>query len=114
MIRSSPMPGRIGLARPSRISTSRRSRASDIFLIAKTLKAPPGRSRGFFSRLIGAESLDQFVGAGKQHRRALESERLRGLEIDHRLELGRRLHRQLTRLLTLEDAVDIGRRPSEH
>ena len=37
----------------------------------------------------------------------VEAERLRGLEVDHQLELGRRLHRQVARLLALEDAVDI-------
>jgi hypothetical protein len=32
---------------------------------------------------------------------------LRGLEVDHQLELGRRLHRKIGRLLTLENAIDI-------
>ena len=42
----------------------------------------------------------------------VEAERLGGLEVDHQLVLGRRLHRQVGRLLALEDAVDVaGRAP---
>ena len=42
----------------------------------------------------------------------VEAERLGGLEIDHQLVLGRRLHRQVGRLLALEDAIDVaGRAP---
>ena len=42
----------------------------------------------------------------------VEPERLGGLEVEHRLILGRRLNRQIGRLLALEDAVDIaGRAP---
>ena len=42
----------------------------------------------------------------------VEAERLGGLEIDHQFVLGRRLHRQVGRLLALEDAIDIsGRAP---
>ena len=37
----------------------------------------------------------------------VEAERLRGLEVDHQLVLGRLLHRQIGRLLALEDAIDI-------
>ncbi len=39
--------------------------------------------------------------------RHVDAESLRGLEIDHQLEPGRRLHRQVARFLTPEDAVDI-------
>ena len=42
----------------------------------------------------------------------VEAERLGGLEVDDQLVLGRRLHRQVGRLLALEDAVDVaGRLP---
>ena len=45
-------------------------------------------------------------------RRHVEAERFGGLEVDHQLVLGRRLHRQVGRLLALEDAVDVaGRAP---
>ena len=42
----------------------------------------------------------------------VEAERLRGLEIDHQLVLGRRLHRQVGGLLALEDAIDVACRLS--
>ena len=43
----------------------------------------------------------------------VEAERLGGLEVDHQLVLGRRLHRQVGWLLALEDAIDIACRAPE-
>ena len=43
----------------------------------------------------------------------VEAKRLRGLEIDDQLVLGRRLHRQVGRLLALEDAIDVAGRAAE-
>ena len=40
-------------------------------------------------------------------------ERLRGLEVDDQLVLGRRLHRQVGRFLALEDAIDVAGRAPE-
>ena len=57
--------------------------------------------------------LDHLVGAGDERRRHFKAERLRGLEIDHQLELGRRLNWQLGRFLALEDAIGIGRREAK-
>ena len=57
-------------------------------------------------------SLDDLVGAGEQHRRHVEAERLSRFEIDHQLILGRRLHWQVGGLLTLEDAVNVTGRAS--
>jgi hypothetical protein len=57
-----------------------------------------------------ASLFDHLVGAGEQRRRHLKAERLRSLQVDHQLVLGRRLHREVSGFLALEDAVDISRR----
>src|SRR5215469_1294799 len=59
-----------------------------------------------------AELLDHVVGAGEQRWRDRETEGLCCLAIDYKLVLGRCLHRQVGRLLTLEDSVDIAGRAS--
>src|SRR5438093_4185954 len=53
--------------------------------------------------------IDHFVGAGEHARRQLKTERLGGLKIDNEFVLGWRLHRQVGRLLAIEDAIDVGR-----
>jgi hypothetical protein len=59
------------------------------------------------------QSFNRLVEAREQHRRNVEPQRLRGLEIDHKLELGRLLNRQVGGLLPLEDAIDVtGRLPA--
>ena len=48
-------------------------------------------------------SLDHLVGAGEQRRRHLEAERLRGIQIHNKIELGRLLDRQVGRLLVSDE-----------
>ena len=50
---------------------------------------------------------DHLVGALLEMQRHVEAQRLGGLEIDDQLELCRRLHWKVGRLLALEDAVDV-------
>src|SRR5215831_5120363 len=55
---------------------------------------------------------DHLVGAGEYCRWNCETQRFSGLEIDHQFVLGRRLDGHVSRLLALEDAIDVaGRSP---
>src|SRR5258708_7074833 len=52
---------------------------------------------------------DHLVGAPQKHGRHVEADRLGGLQVDDKLELGRKLSRQVVRLRAAQDAVDIVR-----
>src|SRR5262249_61947491 len=64
-------------------------------------------------RIPRAASFDHFVGALLEQERHVETERLRGIEIDHKLELAGGLDGKFTRLRALEDAIGVDRRSSE-
>src|SRR5215510_1328276 len=53
-------------------------------------------------QLCLAHSFDDLVGAGEQHWRHVEAERLGGFEVDHQLVLRWRLHRQISWLLPFQ------------
>ena len=55
---------------------------------------------------------DQFVGGGDERRRHFETERLRGLEVNRKLILGRRLYRKVGGLLALEDNLTVPTMPT--
>src|SRR6516225_9511437 len=57
-----------------------------------------------------AHSLDHLVGKRDQFVWDLKSERLGGFEIDGKLELDRRLHRQIARFFAVQDAIEVRRR----
>src|SRR5438876_1572772 len=65
------------------------------------------------TRWARGSSLDHLVGAGDEGWRHLEAECLRGFQLDHELELGRLLYRQVGRLLAFENAtgIDAGESP---
>src|SRR5262249_32630232 len=55
---------------------------------------------------------DHLVGAGENRGWNIEPDRFGGLQVDDQLVFGRRLHRQIGRLLALQDAIDVaGRTP---
>src|ERR1700722_12879442 len=63
------------------------------------------------SMIIGpASSLDDLVGALLQQQGHFETKRHRRLEVDHQLEFGRLLDRQVARLFAAQDAVNVSRR----
>src|SRR5262245_19154116 len=50
---------------------------------------------------------DHLVGAVEQRTRDGETEFLRGLKIDHKLEFSRRLHWKRAQLFAMKDAIDV-------
>jgi hypothetical protein len=72
-----------------------------------TLRARFGREQMQQRRALRSELLDYFVGTSLQCQRHNQIECPGSLKVDHQLEFGRRLNRQIARILALKDAIDI-------
>jgi hypothetical protein len=57
--------------------------------------------------MVARLSLDHLVGAGEQGGWDIDADRLGGLEIENQLEFGRLLDRNVARLRTAQNLVDI-------
>jgi hypothetical protein len=75
---------------------------------AAAVQCPLSANRVILNRGKTASLFDQLVGALLEEQRHVEAERLGGLEVDRKLELGWGLNGKLARLLALEDAIGIG------
>src|SRR5262249_50540437 len=73
---------------------------------------PTATAKAFCCGQSGA-LLDDLVSAFEQWPRHHQASRFRGLEIDHQLVLGGRLHGQVSRLFALEDTIDVRGRISK-
>src|SRR5262249_26145360 len=63
--------------------------------------------------IYGASSFDHPVRTHKQRLRYGQAEHLRGFQVDHQLELGRLLDRQVAWFRALENAIDVMGRPTK-
>src|ERR1700756_1033074 len=64
-------------------------------------------STGWIAPACLAHSFHQLVGARQNRWGYGETERLRGLEVQDHLELGRQLHGEIARFLAAQNAIDI-------
>lgn len=83
-----------GRRQPSHGGTSRMMREYHVRICEGLGVQLPGSTRHLQTHAVqrNPTSLDNLVGAGKQHRCHCKSERFGGLQVDDQLELGRRLH----------------------
>src|SRR5215831_13722632 len=59
-------------------------------------------------RPLSDSLFDHLVGTAEQWQRHCDAERLGGLEVDHHLVLGGSLHGQISRLVAIQNAIDVG------
>src|SRR6516165_10011224 len=76
----------------------------------QTLRSANAMSALCQKRTLERRLFDNLVGTAKQRWRYGEAECFGSLEVDDQLDGGRRLHRQIGRLLAFEDAIDISGR----
>src|SRR5215469_8521972 len=70
-------------------------------------------SKADMSNRSKEQTYSHFVGAGKHTRRNGQTQRLHGLEVDHKPVFGRRLDWEIGRLLALKNSIDIARSEPE-
>src|SRR5262249_9724877 len=81
----------------------------------RTLATTPHRTQEYVGPLKrGGASLNELVGSQQKRLRDRQAERLRCLEVDDQIELGRLLDRQIGGLGPLEDPINVNRRSSLH
>src|SRR5258707_15056938 len=101
------------LFRSSRARSDRRScisRSAKALRLSTRFNSSTGREPGAKAT---ANSLDHLVCGSKQRRRKGNAALFGGLEVDHQLELGWLLDRQVARAGALPNTVDIGGRAQE-
>ena len=83
------------------------------FGLSRDQRASRANHRGRYAPKVAPRaSLDHLIRAKQQPLRNGEAERVRSLQIDHELEFGWLLDRQVTGIRALEDSIDIGGGPA--
>src|SRR5438874_1106550 len=98
----------MGQKLPESVS-ARRPLFSDCNQIALRSETTGCATNGLMRRSKLTSLFDQLVGADKQCRWHVDTERLGRLQVDHQFELGRLFDRQVRRLRTLENLVNEAR-----
>src|SRR6516162_9468489 len=103
--------------RPTGAFTSRLSAGRSPFLLLGITTTASGLLcwRDFHPQerqLASLHLLDHLVGAQQNRWRHGKAERVGGLAVHDHLELGRKLHREITRLLAAQDAIHVGGEPT--